>query len=462
MELIQLLHGFHDRIQTLQSKIDFLEAGGDDEIQEVEPAQVSQAKRMPMVSFGRADMDNIPDRIKQQKFRETFIREYTNFNATNQTDTWNSVNTTNLINVCDRIQDIGNDIPVDITKLKKEERIKTELIKTLKNTRKTFIDHYNTVWEAVYDFNIDFTYCLHDKNNITPIDIAQRLDEDLKHYFQNRLYTIWDVFSGCGSDLMAWAQIDGVKCIYTVSTPVEAPVLKRNVDVLKTYFKENVSNKTLPTIKIDEEKNADALAIRQIDWIPPELPKNLDIAYMAPPWSKYNAYIYEKKQYNFRTALSKKDGTPEEKEEFRKQIEEEKKASEASPVAIVEFIAKVLQPVFDKEIFPKVIIIKGRWDNKHMRTIANILPKYFLFKSIACTPNMHTFYFHIFIIKQCHLEEMETGNIYNRIFYKNLNDPKNFHGKYPNPGQTNERNSDLPYVVDKGTIDYKEFWHEQT
>jgi len=447
--LLTALQGIHDKILHVESKLEMLNT------------DTNQGNRMPIIVHGEQPTRDTYKRIQEIRNSSGFSKTRGKEDMVTMTKLkiWSArkmndkTRTENVQKGREFQAKIKKIIPKDHSKMTDEvwnqlldacELIKDEDVKVKQFKRDRLIRVYNGIWRDIMNYNINFHACFRDENLLTALDDANTRNWSMYYFFMGELQTVFNVFAGKGSDLFSWAVIPGIKTIYTNSNPLDRAILDLNIESFKKAFKKKNKGCNPPKMIINKY-DPDVVNYEDIYLIPEKLPRFLDIVYMDPPWNPDNYLIYEP----IEMPKHEKDPNAEPDDQYQ-QVLDSKVSKEAPLAYIMDYLVDfVLKPIFANEIYPRVLIVKARWENIDITPIEAKVPDYQHIDTVMCTPQNHTYAFYYFLYKGCRLQKMINGNYHNRRFrfvkQKEIQ-------KYKKPGQndsnacTNERNTDFGYV----------------
>jgi hypothetical protein len=322
-------------------------------------------------------------------------------------------------------------------------------------------NEYNAMWNDVFGFDINFKACFRDKNSLTPIDDAWARNQAMYAFFENDLQTVFDVFSGKGSDFLSWAMVPSMRRVYGNTTPLDGHIFDRNC----REFKKACGNGYVPKFMINRNnEQATLYSDVQDHLVPTGMDPDLDILYLDPPWNLNQQNIYENMKHVQETILAKpKYDSPEDKRKAWEAIREEKRKNKVSsensaPEILDMLVSKVIKKLYAQKVYPRVIILKGRWDSKEMERLCKKLPDYLLFDCWECTPYVYTYNFYFFMYKECKFHTLFNGNYHNHRFAHICHKDDDWPAEWKKTGQTNPENSDFAYPRKNGYKHFGEYY----
>lgn len=269
-----------------------------------------------------------------------------------------------------------------------------------KRKRAFMNEEFNHIWIWLYHFDIDFTACLRDINMLTPVAHAKLRNDAMLARFNGNLETVFDVFSGKGSDFFSWAMVPGIKKIYGNTTAIDKYVFEANQKKFESAYKDKMKKNCCEFIM---NTNNDSLHLyTDISLVFNGIEPNLDILYLDPPWNT--------KQKEMFTPIQPADS------------HSDKLSKEDAPAAVMQMlIEQVITPLQNMKVIPQVIILKGRWDDKQMIKLADHLPDYLLTMCWNGIPYKHPYSFYFFTYEKCKIYDMSNGKKHDQVYHKKLN-----------------------------------------
>lgn len=269
-----------------------------------------------------------------------------------------------------------------------------------KTKRKYMNKEFNEIWSKLYGFDIDFSACLRDINMLTPVAHAKLRNTSMLARFCGNLETVFDVFSGKGSDFFSWAMIPGIKKVYGNTTAIDKYVFEANRMKFESTYEQHKGHKCCELIMNSNNDSKDLYSDISLmfEGISPEL----DLLYLDPPWNTT--------QKNMFTPINLPNS------------QSDKLEKEDNPEAVMKMLIKqVIIPLTNMKITPQVIILKGRWGDQQMRDLAHHLPGYMLTMCWNGIPYRHPYSFYFFTYEKCKISDIHNGNYHNTVYHKKLN-----------------------------------------